>query len=111
MSKTWALSKRKNLTVLNKHAEKSPSIFWRYFMDNNPQNELKDIQEAIMRFLAANGNDVIFIADFLAYDRKTGKIKDNILGLYGDKTILVETLNDLRNIIEDAKDKDNFINI
>lgn len=80
-------------------------------MDNNPENELKDVQEAISRFCAANKNDVIFISDFSAYNPETGKIKDNILGLYGHKDILLSSISHLIEIILDAADENGFVNI
>ena len=80
-------------------------------MPDELQPELKDIQEMISRFCAANGNDVIFIADFLAINGETGKVKDSILGVYGNKEDLVVALNHLRDIVEDAADEEDFVNI
>jgi len=80
-------------------------------MDNEPQNELKDMQESISRFCAANKNDVIFISDFSAYNRDTGEVKDNILGVYGDKDVLLGCIAHLIEVIIDAADEDGFVNI
>lgn len=80
-------------------------------MDNNPENELKDVQQAISRFCAANKNDVIFISDFAAYNPKTGKVKDNILGLYGPKDALLGSISHLIEVILDAADEDGFVNV
>ena len=80
-------------------------------MEDPIQPELKDVQEMIRRFLAVNGNDVIFIADFLAFDRKSLKVKDGITCVYGDKKAIVVALNSLRDMIEDAADEEGFVNI
>jgi len=80
-------------------------------MDNDPQNELKDVQESISRFCAANRNNVIFISDFLAYDINTRKVKDNILGIYGDKDVLLESIAHLITVILESADEDGFVNI
>ena len=79
-------------------------------MEEEMQCELKDIQEAIQRFCAANRNNVVFIADFAAFNPKTAKVKDNILGLYGDKQTLIAALNHLKEVVEDAA-KDDFVNV
>lgn len=80
-------------------------------MKEEIQCELKDIQETIQRFCAANKNNVVFIADFAVYNPKTGKVKDNFLGLYGGRKVLVASLNHLRDIVEDAVDKEDFVNV
>jgi hypothetical protein len=80
-------------------------------MEDATQPELKDVQEMIRRFLVVNGNDVIFIADFLAFDRKSRTVKDGITCVYGDKKALIEALNSLRDMIEDAADEEGFVNI
>lgn len=94
----WVVSKVKGFNHSFVSNLKATLIFWRCNMDEEMQCELKDIQESIRRFCAVNKNDVIFISDFTAYDRKTGKVKDSILGIYGDKDVLVGALNHLRDI-------------
>lgn len=82
-------------------------------LKGNPKmmRELKDIQQAIQRFCDTNKGNVVFISDSTVYNPKTGKIKDSILGLYGGKEVLVAALNHLRDIIKDAVDKDDFVNV
>ena len=80
-------------------------------MEEKLQCELKDLQQAIQRFCAANRNNVVFVSDFTVYDPKTRKVKDSILGLYGHKKVLSAALNHLRDIAEDAADKDDFVNV
>jgi hypothetical protein len=54
---------------------------------------------------------VVFISDFSAFNPDTGEVKDNILGIYGDKDLLIDMLEDLKRIVEDAADEDGFVNI
>lgn len=86
--------------------------------------ELSDIAEMISRYCASNKNKVCFVASFVAFkeapetkcpecgEECNHEISDeasNVLA-YGDKEILRELLNELRDIIEDSADQDDFVN-
>lgn len=97
-------------------------------MTNNKENiqpELQDIIEMISRYVEANKRKVCFIASFVAFEdgicegceEETDElIKEDSTRIlaYGDKQLLRNMLNDLRDEIEDAPEKDElegFINL
>ena len=81
-------------------------------MTKEIQCEIKDITEMIRRFIVANKHEVAFIGSFIAFDEK-GEVKDdgNLMLGYGEKDILRLALNDLRDMVEDDANKDDFVNV
>ncbi len=85
------------------------------------QPELKDITEMIYRYCAANKNEVCFIGSFTGFGGKCeecGEEEDYIVDdkksrffAYGDKETLKVMLNELRDVIEEEADKENWVNI
>jgi hypothetical protein len=81
-------------------------------MESKIQPELKDVLEAINRFVAVNKDNACFVGGFLVY-KEDDLIRDDGMGsfAYGDKFSLRMILNVLRNTIEDKADEENFVKI
>lgn len=73
------------------------------------QPEMKDIIEAISRWVVVNGNEVSFVGSFVAFD-KNMDVKDGAerIFAYGDQEVLQIQLDELRDAVK--KDKDEFVN-
>jgi len=84
--------------------------------------ELQDIIDAIERYTEANKNNVCFVASFVAFKEVPGTIcpeckeecdhdiaEDRMLA-YGNKEALRATLNELRDLVEDESDDEDFVN-
>lgn len=80
------------------------------------QPELKDITEAINRYVAVNDNEVSFFGSFMAFDKeKVERDEQDItkdgaerLFAYGDKETLLVQLHELMGMVLDSKEE--FIN-
>ena len=81
-------------------------------MKEKTQYELQDIYEMIHRFVVSSKHGVSFVGSFIGFD-KNGKIRDNAnrLFAYGYKEDLREMLNELRDMIEDSADDDDWVNL
>lgn len=90
--------------------------------DNEISKELQDIIDAIERYTETNKNQVCFVVSFVAFKEVPGTIcpeckeecdhdvaEDRMLA-YGNKEGLRAVLNDLRDMIEDESDDDDFVN-
>jgi hypothetical protein len=88
--------------------------------------EISDITEMINRYCASHKNQVCFVASFVAFKDvpKGTKCPDcgedcehtisdeaSKVFAYGDKEVLRELINELRDIVEDEADDEDFINI
>ncbi|KKL63554.1 hypothetical protein LCGC14_2173970 [marine sediment metagenome] len=76
------------------------------------QCEIKDTMLSLQRFIAANNKKVIFVGGMLAYDNN-GQVKDNTGALFafGNKNELRNLLNDLRNVVDDNANENDFVNV
>ncbi len=90
--------------------------------DNETSKELQDIINAIERYTEVHKNQVCFVASFVAFKEVPGTIcpeckeecdhdiaEDRMLA-YGNKEGLRAVLNDLRDMIEDESDSEDFVN-
>ena len=82
------------------------------------QPELQDILEAVQRYSKRNDKyGSCFIGSFAAFDEEKPDtkdiVKDGASGLFafGDKETLLILLDELYTAIEDAADKDGFVNV
>ena len=76
------------------------------------QLEIKDTMLSLQRFIAVNNKKVVFVGGMMAFD-KDGKLKEDngALFAFGSKQDIRNLINDLRNIIEDSADENDFVNI
>jgi len=74
------------------------------------QPELKDIVEAMRRYIAINKQDVSFIGSFAAFD-ENGEIKENtdVIVAYGRKDTLLIQLRELREEVTEQEGE--FVNL
>lgn len=86
------------------------------------QCEMKDITEAIRRFLVANNYNVCFVGSFIAFKnicedclkkKKEDPVKNEATRLfaYGPKGTLRLLLEELRDAVEDEANEDNWVNL
>ena len=92
-------------------------------MNDNVQCELKDLLLAIKRFCAVNKNKVIFLGGFVAFKDSEEICCDcgepceemneeaSDFYAYGGIEDLRDLSNTLRDLIEDEKDEDGFVNV
>ena len=85
------------------------------------QCEMKDLTEMIHRFVAANGQDVCFVGNFVAFnpvcdeclEKGADPVKNEASKLFafGHKEALRVLINELRDAIEDTADEEDWVSI
>lgn len=85
------------------------------------QCEMKDLTEMIHRFAAANGQNVCFVGSFMAFkpvcdeclEKGADPVKDEASRVFafGDLEALRAMINELRDMIEDTADEDNWVSV
>lgn len=92
-------------------------------MEDKIQPELSDIIESLHRYLAVHKNNACFVLNFVAFKEGNEKCVDcgepieeindegSRVFLYGNKETLRLMLNELRDIVEDEVDENDFVNI
>ena len=85
------------------------------------QCEMKDLTEMIYRFVAANNQNVCFVGSFMAFkpicdeclEKGADPVKDEASRMfaYGNKEALRALINELRDMIEDEADEEDFVSV
>ena len=76
------------------------------------QDELKDIEQAIRRYIVSNGHRVAFIARFVAFDKEDDLKEDaGRIFIYGGKGMLKIMQNEIKDVIKEEVDEDDFVNV